>query len=249
MTDADAHALVRTMVSLGAGAPHGYGRDDDGLGVMVSGCPVATLNGVLVARRGAAAEVSVLLDEVAATGLPYCLESRPGDDVVEALARERGLVPEEQVPLMVHRDPAALDPGDAPIRRMAPDEFGTHLDVMAAAFEAPRDLFAPLHGFTEPDGIRLYVLEADGDVVATALGATVGDHVAVFNVATLPAYRRRGYGAALTARAVRDGVEAGATTALLQSSTLGYGVYERLGFVHAEHWTVWVENPGATVEP
>jgi N-acetylglutamate synthase len=66
------------------------------------------------------------------------------------------------------------------------------------------------------------------------------DHVGVFNVATPSRHRRRGYGAAVTARVVADGVAAGASWAWLQSSPSGYAIYERLGFRTLERWLTWV---------
>jgi predicted GNAT family acetyltransferase len=61
-----------------------------------------------------------------------------------------------------------------------------------------------------------------------------------FNIATPPADRRRGYGAAVTARAVTDGLAAGARWSWLQSSVAGYPVYERLGFRTVESWQSWL---------
>ena len=42
--------------------------------------------------------------------------------------------------------------------------------------------------------------------------------------------RRRGYGAAMTARVVADGVDAGCGAASLQASAMGRPIYERQGF-------------------
>jgi predicted GNAT family acetyltransferase len=69
---------------------------------------------------------------------------------------------------------------------------------------------------------------------------TLDDYVGVFNVATPPEHRRRGYGAAITARVVSDGLAAGARWAWLQSSPAGYRVYEELGFRTLERWLAWV---------
>lgn len=76
----------------------------------------------------------------------------------------------------------------------------------------------------------VYVGYADGAAVASGLGWRTGRTIGVYAIATLPAARRRGYGAAMTARVVTDGVAAGCDVAILQASELGRPIYERLGF-------------------
>jgi predicted GNAT family acetyltransferase len=66
------------------------------------------------------------------------------------------------------------------------------------------------------------------------------DHVGVFNVAVAPDHRRRGYGAALSARTVLDGLATGARRALLMSSEMGLSVYQQLGFREIERWSYWL---------
>jgi len=43
--------------------------------------------------------------------------------------------------------------------------------------------------------------------------------------------RHRGFGAAMTARVITDGLASGCDTAALQASELGRPIYERLGFL------------------
>jgi ribosomal protein S18 acetylase RimI-like enzyme len=78
--------------------------------------------------------------------------------------------------------------------------------------------------------MRLFVGTIAGEPVATAevfLSDGVGG---VYGVFTLPAYRRRGIGTAMTALAVREAFASGRRLAALQASADGRGVYERLGF-------------------
>jgi predicted GNAT family acetyltransferase len=70
--------------------------------------------------------------------------------------------------------------------------------------------------------------------VSTAVGYSIDGTVGIFNVATPPEFRRRGYGAAITAHAARDGLNHGADLAWLQSSSMGESVYLRLGFREVE---------------
>jgi GNAT superfamily N-acetyltransferase len=76
----------------------------------------------------------------------------------------------------------------------------------------------------------VYVGYADGAPVVSGLGWRTGRTIGVYAIATLPKARRRGYGAAMTARVVTDGLANGCDLAALQASELGRPIYERLGF-------------------
>jgi GNAT superfamily N-acetyltransferase len=77
----------------------------------------------------------------------------------------------------------------------------------------------------------VYVGYADGAPVASGLGWRTGRVIGVYAIATIPAARRRGFGAAMTARVVTDGLASGCDAAALQASELGRPIYERLGFL------------------
>jgi hypothetical protein len=225
-----------------------WAHRSSGLVVGVSGVPVANLNGVQVESLGASpGEAEVLLDRIAASGLPYSLKVRAGAaSAFGALALQRGMVLEERVPLMALDDdrhlPAAQVVDGLAVRQLSPEEHGLHVAVAAAGFDAPAELFKPMctPAALRTSGVRCYIGEVDGLAVTTGLAVTIGDLVAVFNVATPEAHRGNGYGAAVTARAVADGLANGASAAWLQSSAMGYQVYERLGFTTLEMWDCWV---------
>lgn len=246
--DSASRALLDTWRLLTQGVPGGWTVDESGALAAVSGLSVPTLNGVWVGDAGFAHErVSGLLDRVGATGLPHCLQGRQRAAAqLERLAESRGLAWAEDIPLMASTDPPG--PERAPqadglvIRQLDPREAGLHVDVAAAGFEVPAAIFEQLitpRLLANPE-VRIYVGEVDGQPVTTALGVTLDDHVGIFNVATPPEHRGRGFGAAVTARVVNDGLQAGATWSWLQSSPSGHGIYERLGFRTLEHWPCWV---------
>jgi GNAT superfamily N-acetyltransferase len=83
-------------------------------------------------------------------------------------------------------------------------------------------------GATSP--IATYLARLDGEPVATAFGRSSGGVVGVYAVATVPAARRRGIGAAITSRLMTDAWAGGARLAVLSASDMGRSVYERLGF-------------------
>jgi predicted acetyltransferase len=75
------------------------------------------------------------------------------------------------------------------------------------------------------------------------VGITLEPCVGIFNVATPARHRGRGFGCAVTARAVAEGASRGAAWSWLQSSPLGVSVYERLGFEVLEEWVCWLHAP------
>jgi ribosomal protein S18 acetylase RimI-like enzyme len=128
------------------------------------------------------------------------------------------------------------------VRELEPAEASLHCEVAGPAFGAAPDLLAGLitPAVLELPEVRGYVGEVNGEAVVTAMSVTLEHAVGIFNVATAPAYRRQGYGAAATACALNDGLEAGAFWGWLQSTEAGYGVYATLGFTTLESWPCWV---------
>lgn len=113
--------------------------------------------------------------------------------------------------------------------------FREWLDVMVAGFGMPPQIgdafmaFAQ-HGFGDELPMRSFLVRVDGRPVATALGVLTGEGMTIANVTTLADARGRGIGRAATLAAMHAGAEAGAKMAVLQSTDMGLGVYERLGF-------------------
>jgi ribosomal protein S18 acetylase RimI-like enzyme len=249
--DVPAAALLETWQHLLAGISDGWTRTGPGALAAVSGVALPTLNGVWVDSVDIDTEmVDNLLDRVAATGLPHCLQVRPaGDDQVTDLTAARGMARDEHaIPLMTLEEFGQLDAAQAAdgmvIRELEPVEAHLHARLAAVGFEAPVDAFLQLMtpSVLAVPGVRCYLGEVGDEPVTTGLGVTLGSYVGIFNIATPPAQRRRGYGAAVTARAVSDGLAAGATWAWLQSSEPGYPVYQRLGFRTVEAWSCWLST-------
>jgi GNAT superfamily N-acetyltransferase len=86
---------------------------------------------------------------------------------------------------------------------------------------------------------RFFVGYVDGRPVACST-VTVTERVAgIASVGTIPSARRRGIGTAMTWAAVDAGRALGADTAYLAASTMGYPVYERMGFRRAAEYPCW----------
>jgi predicted GNAT family acetyltransferase len=204
------------------------------------------VSGVYFERRDAdPGTVATLLDEVAASGLPYILHPRPGPDRwFAALATGRGMIPAEDVPLMLLasadvRRPAPV--GGFAVRELSPAEVPQYAAVAAAGFEAPA---APIEQLINRDvvaapGVRCYLGTRDGEPVATAVSLTLGALTSLINISTVPGQRGHGFGAAVTAHAVSAARAAGSPWCWLHSTPAGYHVYQRLGFRTIETWPAW----------
>jgi predicted GNAT family acetyltransferase len=220
-----------------------------GAAAWLTGFPTSAFNGICLEQPNpSASAVAALLDEAEHAQVPFGLSLRPGSDAALAdLAAERGMKQRGERPLMVLDATAGapevrLAQGLA-IRQIGPDEAAAHTKVAAGTFGGPEEMLLPGHGILGLGDVRCYVGEADGRPVATVVGVTVGEVTAIYSAATDPAFRRRGYGTALTSRAVAEGVLAGAAWCMLHSSKDGYSVYQNLGFQTVELWSNWVSSP------
>jgi N-acetylglutamate synthase len=106
--------------------------------------------------------------------------------------------------------------------------------VSAATGGAPLEwmlaLFTP--ELLRLSGFAVYLGRVEGEEVTVAMAYRTGSEVGIFNVGTPPEHRRRGYGAAVTAHAVRSAFEEGADLGWLQTTKIGESVYRALGFRH-----------------
>ncbi len=173
------------------------------------------------------------------------------DDAYLPLLRELGLAPLPDSPWMpgmaLHPLPPIgshpLPPGHEIRAVTSMDALADHAAALAAGFEMPRDwadafcVEAMLH---RPE-LAFYVGYQDGEPVTSGLGLRTGATIGVYNIATVPSARRHGYGAAMTMRIVDDGAAAGCDVAILQSSTMGQPVYERLGFRTVSEYFGYIE--------
>jgi GNAT superfamily N-acetyltransferase len=107
-----------------------------------------------------------------------------------------------------------------------------HRKVVTEGFGSPPAvaLGTTCAGLFDHPECAVYVGYVGGAPVVSGLGWRSGRTIGVYAIATISAARRRGYGAAMTARVVLDGLAAGCDLAALQASGSGRPIYERLGF-------------------
>ena len=231
-----------------------FERRDGYLWTVCPSVPVPQFNGVWPVDDSGAPALESALAEVAELGLPYSLQVRAGrTPAFEQEAERLGLLVEAEMPGMLVERGELREievEGLQLIRVRTGDGLAQALALAAEGFGAPPEIFAPLYApeVAELGGLAIYVGRAGDADVTTGIGFTQGDAVGIFTVATPPLYRGRGYGAAVTACAAREGFRAGAQFAYLQSSTLGYPVYQRLGFRDVERYLLYTAPEAPALE-
>jgi ribosomal protein S18 acetylase RimI-like enzyme len=185
---------------------------------------------------GAVGDLTSAMADVERQGIRFGVLVRQNRaPALEAKASRLGLTAVERLPAMVVAPNELNDPGHGDLEIVQirdRDSLDAAIAVAAAGFEAPATLMQPLYqpAVANLSGLAFYLALVDGEPVSTATGWLGDGGVGIFNVATPPKWRGRGFGAAVTAHAVQDGFAAGAALAWLQSSPLGEPVYRRLGF-------------------
>jgi hypothetical protein len=92
----------------------------------------------------------------------------------------------------------------------------------------------------EDPRMHLFVRRDGGRVVSGSIACVSSGVVGVYSVATVPAFRRRGYGEQVTWAAVRSEPS---LPAILQPSEEGAALYRRMGFGPVGRYTKWLRRP------
>jgi GNAT superfamily N-acetyltransferase len=233
--------MVVTMSQVGGSFEGALVRHDRGVTILSTGLPVRLFNQVLVSGPDATEDgILAAVEEIRERTGRFVLNLRAGaDDRFRPVAARLGLVPVSASPWMPGMAMWPVPPaGGAPVPsgleiRQATDESGVadHVRAAAEGFGMPAEWLEGIMArvLDEPRA-RVYVGYADGAAVTTGLGMVTGRTIGVYNIATVPDARRRGYGAAMTMRIVDDGRAGGCDVAILQASDMGKPTYERLGF-------------------
>lgn len=189
------------------------------------------------------------VEQARATGVCWVLQLRDGiDDHLLLTVEQLGLVEDkESQPAMIRTGPLSGDahlPRDFEIRR-AIDAAGFD-DHVAAGTPTMRTWLG--EGLLSDPDVALFTGYVDGAPVAKSMSVSSGSCVGIYNVSTDPSCRRKGYGWAMTATAMRHGITAGCSAATLQASPMGLSVYAAHGFRTLFRYRLFGEPPALPAE-
>jgi ribosomal protein S18 acetylase RimI-like enzyme len=227
--DANFVTAISMMASVASG---GWTARVGRIPLAVTGIPVSFFNAAWIIEPPDPGELDESLVRLRATGLPFMVHVR--DDLPEAVeaVTSRGLVNEGVLPCFAL--PATTPPPPPErlvISRVGPADLVELQAATAAGFGMPVEMVELVYpaAMLAAPGVQAFVGRVDGEVACTAMSVRDGATVGVYSIATLPAYRGRGYGTAITWHLMAD-AEPGWDLAVLQASEMGRPVYERMGF-------------------
>jgi ribosomal protein S18 acetylase RimI-like enzyme len=194
---------------------------------------------------------SILWSAGATSGAPgrgYSVWTRAhADAALEAILPAGGFSRVVDLPVMVlETRPEARPVPDWTQIRAVVDEAGVgdFRTVDRAAFAAEEGGVAIDSVFCDPESllhpdVAVIVAYVDAVPVATAMSFTALGVTRVAWVGTVPAFRRRSLGDAVTRAAVLAGFDRGATIAALESSPAGLDLYRSMGFRQVTTYRIW----------
>ena len=247
--DAAHENLRESFAVLGRALPNGEIHERDGATLVLTGQKDAELNRLFVGRpptdaggllawtaalcRSRGARWMVLATPAAATAL-----------AAPALALDHAFGRPTQTLLLAGLgalQTAASPPGLEFERVDSPALADTFTHVMADGFGAPASFYAAYAapGVWDAPSVRHYLGWYEDEAVATAAAVRLGTMVGIYHVSTVPEFRRRGIGEAITRFALTEAAAEGATIAALQPTTMSFRVYQRLGFRSLFSYSTW----------
>jgi ribosomal protein S18 acetylase RimI-like enzyme len=114
-------------------------------------------------------------------------------------------------------------------------------EIMSTAFEIPHSVSESIYGAERAwcGGFRGYVGFSKGAAVTTAASMTTGDVIGLYSVATQPHHRRRGFAEAIMREVIRN---AGVEHTVLQSTSSGLSLYEKMGYRSVTNFAVYISD-------
>ena len=211
-----------------------------------SGLACDTFNFVCRARltpSTAARRTAEAVNHFRAAGRPFSWWLGPGysPDSLSQILRDQGLFEaESEVAMALDLTEIQSSPPDVEgltIHRVRTEEdLHAYATLSAANWDPPDPHVLQYYALAAPVLLDasapqwLYLGRIQGEAVATADATFGGGVVGLYNIATRPAFRRRGIGFAMTRAPLIEARAEGWSRGILQAAAGGLSVYQRLGF-------------------
>ena len=168
-------------------------------------------------------------------------------DALAPVATRLGFTAVGAAPLMVLRPDVPVRPSRHTniVRALGPELVGIAGDLIAAAFDTPRDVIARCIDvvMTETAGVETYIAWGDQGPMCTVSVTPTGATAAISLMATPPEHQRKGMGRALLSQVIADYRRRGVNRFHLGATDAGRPLYASLGFERVADLSVWVLEP------
>lgn len=218
-------------------------RENDHSLRWLTGIPLSWFNGLLSNQEPPGNATQMVEETLAyfqsqgASNFSWWLAPHLGPDAWAEHLLPRGFRYDDSTPGMaMHLDALPPLPEHPLIIREVSDrqDLETWADVLVRGFEMPEELtphFLDLFDSLETDiPAHHYLGFLNGTAVTTSTLLLDAGVAGIYNVATIPEARGQGAGSLMTLAPLHAAREMGYRAGVLQSSDMGYGVYQRLGF-------------------
>jgi GNAT superfamily N-acetyltransferase len=205
----------------------------------------AVANGVVYRSAHALqAAYDELADAYGEIGATWTVWAWPGDDDAGRILESRGHVLDAQPTAMLHE----LDGVERPAPDALPDwtaegDFSVVGPLNDRAYDFGTDSFTRALQRPPGDDTHVYVAHDQGDPVGCLLMTDHDGNTDVESVAVVPEARGRGISGNLLLHALADAVGRGCQTSTLVATSMGYPVYERVGFQPVGRFSMWEFRP------
>lgn len=234
-----AMAVADGFQSLALAADSGKVEDVGGAVCWYSSSSVPLFNGAGLFSEGLfnAGTIKAIEDYFAERGHPFCLVTLDGlvPDAYERL-REFSYVEFDSSPAMLLEGPAhrwLQEPSGLWVARVqSPVEMAAFRSVLSRVFAISAEEITHILSdrLLQASTVLNYLGWLDGEPVATGTMVLAGSIPGVWNVGTLPVFRRQGLAAEIMHRLVTDAARLGYPSTMLLSSADGLPLYARLGY-------------------
>ncbi len=223
-----------------------------------TGIPEAIFNGVLYANlnpNGVDATVDSLQAQIDEQGVPasWWIGPRAKPDNLGSLLEQHGLQPVGDAPGMAI-DLASLDNNpqvitDFSIEKVSNAEMQTiWIQILNEGMGFSEIITREVARLADSLTVPLYELQhlylgfLDGIPVATSALLLDSGVAGIYAVATLPEARRRGIGKSMTVVPLIEAKQMGYHVGILQSSSMGHPVYQKIGFKDVCKYEIYLQS-------
>jgi GNAT superfamily N-acetyltransferase len=202
-----------------------------------AGIPMPLYNQVLTFEAPARDDLEAAVSWIDKREVPFWVTvPDPLLEDVGEHAAELGLAKAEVVnPMMILTSLGEIPPNET----VADISEVTDTDVLDEFIEIPATVFGIPPGFVRQmtptsvlndEEVRMFVGRVDGVPVACGRVVKTDDVAGVYDIAVEEEFRRQGIGEAMTGAVLRAGRDAGCQMGALESTEMGYPLYQRMGF-------------------